>query len=131
MGKHLFPLNGSYVDELANAGDYEFQIHTRKTLENSEAKPIIYDQFDLYGSQIRTLHDGSLQMSHRFHWKTLKQADVDGSFQQFRCEHALISWMANTRSDISSTANRSGKVTEKTYGSSKVEELSKGVQMIS
>lgn len=62
--------------------------------------------------------------------KTLKPADVDVSFGQFRRERALVSCMANTRPYISSTANRAAQVTEKTYGASKGKELNKGVRMV-
>lgn len=73
-----------YVDELLNEGDHELQIHTRKILETFKEKPRIYDHFNLYGEQIKTLHDGSLYMSQRYYAKTLKTDDVDGSFEKIQ-----------------------------------------------
>lgn len=61
-GKNLSVITGIHVDYLLNAWDQEFQDHTKLTLTTFEAKPGVYDNSDSFGTQIRTLHDGSFTM---------------------------------------------------------------------
>lgn len=100
-----------YVEDLLEAGDQSFQEHARSTLNLFESKPRIYDRFDFFGSQIRTLHDGTMKMSQRYYARALKPMNAKGTFEEFRRERAIFLWLANTRPDVSSYANRAAQLT--------------------
>lgn len=51
----LTGLSGVQVDDCLNAGLDSFEKHTMKTLELFDLKPRVYDSFDFFGTQIRTI----------------------------------------------------------------------------
>lgn len=57
-GKKLSVVAGMYVEDLLTFGYLEYQEPTRLSLTTFEEKTGLYDNFDLFGVQIRTLHDG-------------------------------------------------------------------------
>lgn len=79
---------------------------------------------------MRTLHDGSVALSQRYYARTLKLANKDGTFENFRREIALFSWLSNTRPDVACAENRAAQVTEKTYGPEKVKDLNKAIRTV-
>lgn len=63
-----------YVDDLLNAGDSLFQAHTESTLKLFDSKPRVYDNFDFFGAQVHSLHDGSRTLSQCYFASTMKPA---------------------------------------------------------
>lgn len=119
-----------YVDDMINAGDQSFQLHAMSTLKVFESKPRVYDQFDFFGAQIRTLHDGMMSMSQRYYARTLRVVDKKATFEEFRRARALFSWLTNSRPDISCVANRAAQVTERTFCTDKIRELNRGIKKV-
>lgn len=126
----LAGVTGMYVDDLLNAGNVNFQKHAESTLNVFDSKPRVNDHFDFFGAQVDTLDDGTIHMTQRYYARSLKPANIGGTYEEFRRERALFSWMTNTRPDVACVANKAAQVTEKTHGSDKVRELNKGIRII-
>lgn len=70
-----------YVDNLLNARYVAYKELTSFTLTTFESKPRVYDNFEILGTQIRTLHDGSKIISQRYYARTMKPADIRGELE--------------------------------------------------
>lgn len=126
----LSGISGMYVDDLLNAGNAEFQLHTEATLDLFDTKARVNDSFDFFGAQIKSNPDGSTEMTQQYYARSLKVISTEVSYEDFRRERALFSWITNTRPDVACIANKSAQVTEKTHGADKVKELNQGIRVI-
>lgn len=55
-------VSGQYVYNVLNAVNLDFKKLTDLTLKMMNSKPGFYDSFDLFGAQIKTKMDGSLEL---------------------------------------------------------------------
>lgn len=129
-GDEIEGITGSYVDDCLNAGNADFEQTTEKTLQRFESKPRVYDDFDFFGTQIRTIAPGKFSMTQRNYSNNLSFVDLGCTFEEFRRHRALFSWMTHTRPDISCYANRACQVSQKTFCKGKIRELNKGIKIV-
>lgn len=58
-------VTGSYVEYCLNAGPTEFDKHTKITLKRFKFKPRIHQNFDFFGTQVRTVKPGTFSLSQK------------------------------------------------------------------
>lgn len=120
-------VTGTCVDECLNAGDIDFQHHTKKTIQKFNSKPRVNGNFDLYGMQINTMKKEKFSISQPYYIRTLNAMPVDATFERFSRDPALLSWLTHTRPDLACYANRASQASEETFVPAKVRELNQGV----
>lgn len=118
------------MDDCLNAGHKSFQNLATATIKRLDCKPRVYDNFDFFGSQNKTMDDGSFSMSQEYYAKNLNIVSLDVTFDEFRKHRALFSWIIHTRPDVACYANRASQVTEKSFGKDKIRELNQGIKTI-
>lgn len=123
-------VSGSYVDDQLNAGTKDFIKMTDSTLRTFESKPRLFDRFDFYGMQFETVSPQLSRINQEHYAKNLALTPIGCTFEQFRRDRALFTWITHTRPDVACIANRASQVTEKTFCKEKVKELNKGVMMV-
>lgn len=120
-------ITGSYVDDCLHAGNEEFQKTTEVSLKKFDSKPRVYDNFDFFGTQIKT-EQGNFFVGQEYYTRNMSSVPSNATFADFRRHRALFSWINNTRPDLVCYSNRAAQVTEKTFGKDKINELNRGIK---
>lgn len=60
----------------------------------------------------------------------MKSADTKGTFEHFRRDRALASWLTNTRPYTARKVNLESQITKKTHSLEKVKKLNRRVRMV-
>lgn len=128
-GEDVDGIMGNYIDDGAHGGNEEFQKHTEKTLSRFDSKHREWDEFEFFGTYLRSQEYGSFTVDQTSYCKKIKQCLVpdDATFQLFRSNRATFAWIGHTRPDMCCLINRAAQVTEATFSKDEIRELNKGI----
>lgn len=73
----------TYVDDSLNSGFEIFQSLAKKSTTKFERKPRVYDNFDFYRTQLKTVAGGSFPITQDHYAKNLSTFSLNSSFQSF------------------------------------------------
>lgn len=79
------------------------------------SKPWVYDNFDLFGTQIENLQQWVFQVSQKYYISNLNHIPSDTSFEQFRSYRALFSWIGHARPDLLVRDKKMAQVTKQSF----------------
>lgn len=82
-GEKIDGISGQYVDDSLNARNKSFEINTEQTLSLFESKPHVYDNFEFFGTRIRTTELGEFFVGQQYYVNSLTYASENSSFEDF------------------------------------------------
>jgi hypothetical protein len=107
-------LIATYVDDLLQAGNTEFQKISESTLTKFQCRDREWDKTQFAGIEIETLTDG-FEIHQKRYLSKIKLMAKDGMFSDFRSLRARLAWATLSRPDIACAVAQSAQVNEDTF----------------
>lgn len=89
-------IGGIKVDNRPNAGSVQVVLITGQTLNRFESKPRMYNTFNFFRSQIRTVSYRKFRFGQPYCAAYMSFRPTDSKFEEFRKHFAFFSWLTNT-----------------------------------
>ena len=103
---------------------------TEKMLKRFDSKPRVWDNFEFFGMQIKTLAPSSFSIGQESYTKQLQIVPSDASFEFLRSFRARFAWISHTRPEMAGSINKAVQVTPKTFGKDKISQINKAIKRL-
>ena len=108
----LFDFAGTYVDDSMQCGTPDFAKHTEKTLEIFELTSRDLDNVNFRGINISSVSNGLELSQADYADKVIELKENRKTFSNFRSLRAHLSWICQTRPDISCAVSITSQATD-------------------
>ena len=106
------------------------QLLIEKTLHRLDSKLRLWDNFEFFGTTIKTVSPSSFSIGQESYAKQLHVVRSDASFEYFRSFRAKFAWIGHARPDVVSSINKAAQVTPQTFGKDKILQINKAVKLV-
>lgn len=128
--KDIDGLLAVYADDELICGNEKMHSLISETLKRFETKPLVYDEFDFFGTHIKKLSGSQFSIDQSLYISRLKILPIDCEFKLFRSARASLAWIGLTRPDLCYTINRCAQITPEIFTEKTIKEYNSAVKML-